>query len=135
MSSADDLVRLRSRFAEIERENADRMSLIEKRSAKALEESKDVGDTLRKQSSAMVVSLVERKKRADAAGGWGTAAALGDQVEKDGDFGFEDDEAENERRAGFAAAKPEPARSPGWHRPRTEHAEEDDYANTDWLEV
>jgi hypothetical protein len=130
MSPADDLARLKSRFAEIERENADRMSLIAKRSATAMAESKDVGDTLRRQSAEAVTSLVEHNKRVKAAGGWATESALTDKV--DGDFGFEDDEAEKERRAGFAVAKPV---SPGRHRPREDQVEEDDYANTDWLEV
>lgn len=140
MSSADDLVRLKSRLADIERENADRMSLIEKRAAKALEDSNEFGDKLRKESTEMLASLVERKKRANAAGGWATESAIADRVEKDGDFGFEDDDEENVRRAGFAMAEPvapppEPVRSPGRHRHRAEHVEEEDYAHTDWLET
>jgi hypothetical protein len=85
------------------------------------------------------------------------ASNLADKVEKDGDFGFEEDEEENERRAGYTAADPrdplsqrpvsppfpspiaplvpEPPRSPGRHRLRAHQVEEDDYADTDWLEA
>jgi hypothetical protein len=157
VSSEDDLARLKSRLADIGRENTDRMALIEKRAAKALEESLVSGDKLRKESSEVIASFIERTRRAKAAGGWATESTLADKVEKDGDFGFEEDEEENERRAGYTAADlvdplpqrpvspplpspiappvPESPRSPGRHRHRAHQVEEDDYANTDWLEA
>jgi hypothetical protein len=157
MSSAEDLARLKSGLADIERENADRLSLIDRRAAKSMEESKESGDRLRKETSAVVAGLKERNQRAKAAGGWATESSLADKVEDDGDFGFEEDEEENQRRAGYKTADPldlplptaqrqvppppppiapvpEPARPAGRHRPRGQHDEEDDYANTDWLD-
>jgi hypothetical protein len=157
LSSEDDLARLKSGLADVERENADRMSLIDRRVARSMEESKENGDQLRKETSLVVASLAERNQRARAAGGWATESSLADKVEDDGDFGFEEDEEENQRRAGYKTADPldvplpvaqrqvppppppvvppEPARSPGRHRPRGQQDEEDDYANTDWLEA
>jgi hypothetical protein len=106
VSFEDDLARLKSRIADIGRENTDRMALIEKRAAKALEESLESGDKLRKESSEVIASFIERTRRANAAGGRATESTLADKVEKDGDFGFEEDEGENERRAGYTAADP-----------------------------
>jgi hypothetical protein len=139
MSSEENLARLKSKLENIDRENTDRMSLLEKRAAKAWEESKESTAKLVQATGAVLVRLNERSRRATAAGGWATESALADKVEKDGDFGFEDDEAENERRAGYTAADPvaphPPERPTGRHRPRARHVEEDDYANMDWLET
>jgi hypothetical protein len=159
MSSDEGLARLKSTLENIDRENTDRMSLIEKRAAKALEESKEATAKLVKTAGEVLTRLNERNQRARAAGGWATEAALADKVEDDGDFGFEDDEEENERRAGYKAADPldsplptsqrpipppplpvappppEPTHTPGRHRHRAHQNEEDDYANTDWLEA
>jgi hypothetical protein len=157
MSSEESLARLKSTLENIDRENTDRMSLIEKRAAKALEESKEATAKLVKTAGDVLVRLNERNQRARAAGGWATESSLADKAENDDDFGFEEDEEENERRAGYKVADPldvplpaaqrqvppppapvtpppEPARPAGRHRPRGQHDEEDDYANTDWLD-
>jgi hypothetical protein len=157
----EDLARLRQKLAGLERENGDRMYLVDNRAAKALDESKAASDKLKKETSEAMAALLEQKRRAEAAGGWATESTVGDKVEDDGDFGFEEDEAENERRAGYRAADeppvayrptPEPApqapppppppptpapvpeeRPAGRHRRAAARGDDDDFANTDWL--
>lgn len=140
MSSEDDLTRLKSRLENVERENAERMALIAKRAAKAMDEVRESTTKLVKATGDVLVRLNERTRRAQAAGGWATESTLAAEVEKDGDFGFEEDEEENERRAGYRSADPldslphAPAPPPaGRHRQRVDHPDEDDYTNTDWL--
>ncbi|GAA4540437.1 hypothetical protein [Amycolatopsis samaneae] len=158
MSPEEDLAALKHKLAGLERENGDRMYLVDKRAAMALEESREAGDKLRRETDEALATALEQKRRAEAAGGWVTEATVGDKAEDD-DFGFEEDEAENERRAGYRAADappppadhpPAPAPPPpvpvtppaeaaseqprggGRHR-RAAHADDDDFANTDWL--
>ncbi|WP_037314761.1 hypothetical protein [Amycolatopsis orientalis] len=156
MNPEEDLARLRHKLAGLERENGDRMYLVDNRASKALEETKAAGDKLKQETSAALSARLEQKRRAQAAGGWATESTLGDKVEDDGDFGFEEDETENERRAGYRTADeppisfrppvpapqapppPPPAPVPeerpaGRHRRAAARGDDDDFANTDWL--
>ncbi|MFE0026302.1 hypothetical protein [Amycolatopsis sp. NPDC059021] len=161
MSPEEDLAALKHKLAGLERENGDRMYLVEQRAAKAVEESREAGDKLRRETDEALTKLLEQKRRAEAAGGWVTESTVGDKVDDENDFGFEEDETENERRAGYRAADapppaaypaapppppsppvpppavtPAPAAGPGRgagrHR-RPAHSDDDDFANTDWL--
>lgn len=159
MNPEEDLARLRQKLAGLERENGDRMYLVDNRAAKALEDSKAVADKLKQETSQTMAALLEQQRRTEAAGGWATESTVGDKTEDDGDFGFEEDEAESERRAGYRAADeppvvhrpPEPpvappptpssppapapapeAPSAGRHR-RAAARDDDDFADTDWL--
>lgn len=156
MNPEEDLARLRQKLAGLERENGDRMYLVDKRAGKAVEESKAAEDKLKQDTNAALAALSEQNRRTEAAGGWATESTVGDKVEDDGDFGFEEDDAENERRAGFRAADeppiayrppaptpqepplappvPEPeARPAGRHRRAGGRGDDDDFAETDWL--
>ncbi|WP_410656564.1 hypothetical protein [Amycolatopsis sp. lyj-112] len=157
MNPEEDLARLRQKLAGLERENGDRMYLVDQRAAKAVEESRAAEDKLKQDTGAALDALREQKRRAEAAGGWATESTVGDKVEDDGDFGFEEDDAENERRAGYRAADeppvayrppapepqappppplpvPEPeARPAGRHRRAAGRGDDDDFADTDWL--
>ncbi|MEU3621668.1 hypothetical protein BS329_21470 [Amycolatopsis coloradensis] len=163
MNPEEDLARLRHRLAGLERENGDRMYLVDNRATKAIEETQAAGDKLKQETSAALAARLEQKRRAEAAGGWATESTLGDKVDDDGDFGFEEDEAENERRAGYRAAdeppisfRPPPAsqappppppppaapvtpvvvleeRPVGRHRRSAARGDDDDFAETDWL--
>ncbi len=156
MNPEEDLARLRHKLAGLERENGDRMYLVDNRAAKAVEETQAAGEKLKQETSAALTARLEQKRRAEAAGGWETESTLGDKVEDDGDFGFEEDETENERRAGYRAAdeppisfRPPPAvpapqvppppapvpeeRPAGRHRRAAARGDDDDFANTDWL--
>ncbi|WP_410604449.1 hypothetical protein [Amycolatopsis sp. lyj-90] len=157
MNPEEDLARLRHKLAGLERENGDRMYLVDNRAAKAVEETQAAGEKLKQETSAALTARLEQKRRAEAAGGWETESTLGDKVEDDGDFGFEEDETENERRAGYRTAdeppisfRPPPAvpapqvppphpapvpeeRPAGRHRRAAARGDDDDFANTDWL--
>ncbi|MFI9450904.1 hypothetical protein [Amycolatopsis sp. NPDC052450] len=157
MNPEEDLARLRHKLAGLERENGDRMYLVDNRATKAIEETRAAGDKLKQETSAALTARLEQKKRAEAAGGWATESTLSEKVEDDGDFGFEEDEAENERRAGYRAADeppiayrpappvpspspPPPAPAPvaeerpaGRHRRAAARGDDDDFADTDWL--
>ncbi|MBB5854853.1 hypothetical protein ACFQ05_16220 [Amycolatopsis umgeniensis] len=156
MNPEEDLARLRHKLAGLERENGDRMYLVDNRATKAIEETQAAGDKLKQETSAALSARLEQKRRAEAAGGWATESTLGDKVEDDGDFGFEEDETENERRAGYRTAEeppvsfrppavpapqvppPPPAPVPeerpaGRHRRAAARGDDDDFANTDWL--
>ncbi|MEV6910913.1 hypothetical protein [Amycolatopsis sp. NPDC051071] len=160
MNPEEDLARLRHKLAGLERENGDRMYLVDNRATKAIEETQAAGDKLKQETSAALAARLEQKRRAEAAGGWATESTVGEKVEDDGDFGFEEDESENERRAGYRAADeppvayrpppptpqappPPPAPAPvpapvpeerpaGRHR-RAARGDDDDFAETDWL--
>ncbi|MFC9257453.1 hypothetical protein, partial [Amycolatopsis thailandensis] len=108
MNPEEDLARLRHKLAGLERENGDRMYLVDNRATKAIEETRTAGDKLKQETSAALTARIEQKRRAEAAGGWETESTLGDKVEDDGDFGFEEDETENERRAGYRTAEEPP---------------------------
>ncbi|RSM71175.1 hypothetical protein DL991_36415 [Amycolatopsis sp. WAC 01375] len=155
MNPEEDLARLRHKLAGLERENGDRMYLVDNRATKAIEETRAAGDQLKQETSAALTARLEQKKRAEAAGGWATESTLSEKVEDDGDFGFEEDEAENERRAGYRTAdeppiaywaappvppppQPPPApvaeeRPTGRHRRAAARGDDDDFADTDWL--
>ncbi|MBE1581583.1 hypothetical protein ACFORH_22525 [Amycolatopsis roodepoortensis] len=159
MNPEEDLAGLRHKLAGLERENGDRMYLVDNRAAKAIEETKAAGDQLKQETGAALAARSEQKRRAEAAGGWETESTLSEKVEDDGDFGFEEDEAENERRAGYRTAEeppiayrppapsvsaspqppPPPApvpeeRQAGRHRRvAAARGDDDDFANTDWL--
>lgn len=158
MNPEEDLATLRHKLAGLERENGDRMYLVDNRAAKAVEETRTAGDQLKQETAAALTARSEQKRRAEAAGGWATESTLSEKVEDDGDFGFEEDEAENERRAGYRTAEeqpiayrppapsvpaptppPPPAPAPE-ERPAGRHrraaaarGDDDDFANTDWL--
>ncbi|AGM03301.1 hypothetical protein [Amycolatopsis keratiniphila] len=157
MNPEEDLATLRHKLAGLERENGDRMYLVDNRAAKAIEETRTAGDQLKQETAAALAARSEQKRRAEAAGGWATESTLSEKVEDDGDFGFEEDEAENERRAGYRTAEeapvayrppvppapapppPPPAPAPE-ERPAGRHrraaaarGDDDDFANTDWL--
>ncbi|KZB82094.1 hypothetical protein [Amycolatopsis regifaucium] len=157
MSSEDALAAMKSRLAALESENSARMALLDKRREEALAESKEKFDKQAKIQGGVIVRLQERNRKAKAAGGWATESTLAEKVEDDGDFGFEEDEAENERRAGYRTAEeppiayrppapsappaspPPPAPVPE-ERPAGRHrraaaarGDDDDFANTDWL--
>lgn len=159
MSSEDALAAMKSRLADLENENSARMALLDKRREEALAESKEKFDKQSKIQGGVIVRLQERNRKARAAGGWATESTVGDKVEDDGDFGFEEDKAENERRAGYRAAdeppvayRPTPVPAPqappppppppvpvpeerpaGRHRRAAARGDDDDFANTDWL--
>lgn len=157
MNPEEDLATLRHKLAGLERENGDRMYLVDNRAAKTIEETRTAGDQLKQETSAALAARSEQKRRAEAAGGWATESTLSEKVEDDGDFGFEEDEAENERRAGYRTAEeqpvafrppappaptpPPPAQAPvpeerpaGRHRrAAAARGDDDDFANTDWL--
>ncbi|MFE5564402.1 hypothetical protein ACFQ68_05370 [Amycolatopsis japonica] len=157
MNPEEDLATLRHKLAGLERENGDRMYLVDNRAAKTIEETRTAGDQLKQETSAALAARSEQKRRAEAAGGWATESTLSEKVEDDGDFGFEEDEAENERRAGYRTAEeqpvafrppappaptpPPPAPAPmpeerpaGRHRrAAAARGDDDDFANTDWL--
>ncbi|MEV7555133.1 hypothetical protein AB0N89_36420 [Amycolatopsis sp. NPDC089917] len=155
MNPEEDLARLRHQLAGLERENGDRMYLVDNRATKAIEETQAAGDKLKQETSAALTARIEQKRRAEAAGGWATESTLSDKVEDDGDFGFEEDETENERRAGYRTAEeppvayrpPAPSQPPpppppapvpeerpaGRHRRAAARGDDDDFANTDWL--
>lgn len=159
MSSEDALAAMKNKLAGLESENSARMALLDKRREEALAECKEKTDKQAKIQGGVIVRLQERNRKAKAAGGWATESTVGDKVEDDGDFGFEEDEAENERRAGYRTADepvaahrppvptppapppppPLPAPVPeapsaGRHR-RAASGDDDDFANTDWLEA
>jgi len=158
VSSEDALAAMKSRLADLESENSARMALLDKRREEALAESKEKFDKQAKIQGGVIVRLQERNRKAKAAGGWATEATLAEKVEDDGDFGFEEDETENERRAGYRTADeppvsfrppappvptpppppPPPAPVPeerpaGRHRRAAARGDDDDFANTDWL--
>ncbi|EME60550.1 hypothetical protein [Amycolatopsis decaplanina] len=157
MGSEDALAAMKSKLASLESENSARMALLDKRREEALAEAKEKFDKQSKIQGGVIVRLQERNRKAKAAGGWATESTLGEKVEDDGDFGFEEDEAENERRAGYRTAEeppvayrppvpavpppppPPPAPVPeerpaGRHRRATAaRGDDDDFANTDWL--
>ncbi len=157
MGSEDALAAMKSRLANLESENSARMALLDKRREEALAEAKEKFDKQSKIQGGVIVRLQERNRKAKAAGGWATESTLSEKVEDDGDFGFEEDEAENERRAGYRTAEeapvayrppaspaptpppPPPAPAPE-ERPAGRHrraaaarGDDDDFANTDWL--
>ncbi len=158
MSSEDALAAMRSKLASLDSENSARMALLDKRREEALAEAKEKTDKQAKIQGGVIVRLQERNRKAKAAGGWATESTVGEKVEDDGDFGFEEDESENERRAGYRAADEPPAayRPPvpapqappppppppvpvpeappaGRHRRAAARGDDDDFANTDWL--
>ncbi|MFC3449967.1 hypothetical protein [Amycolatopsis speibonae] len=163
MNPEEDLAGLRHKLAGLERENGDRMYLVDNRATKAIEETRSAGDKLKQETSAALTARLEQKRRAEAAGGWATESTLSDKVEDDGDFGFEEDETENERRAGYRAADEPPIsyrppaptgpapqappppppppmsvpvpeeRPAGRHRRSAARGDDDDFAETDWL--
>ncbi|HET6289812.1 MAG TPA: hypothetical protein VFG15_24095 [Amycolatopsis sp.] len=154
MSSEDALAAMKSKLASLESENSARMALLDKRREEALAEAKEKFDKQSKTQGGVIVRLQERNRKAKAAGGWATESTLSEKVEDDGDFGFEEDEAENERRAGYRTADeppiayrpappapqapPPPApvaeeRPAGRHRRAAARGDDDDFADTDWL--
>ncbi|MEU8412814.1 hypothetical protein AB0C24_08510 [Amycolatopsis japonica] len=157
MGSEDALAAMKSKLANLESENSARMALLDKRREEALAEAKEKFDKQSKIQGGVIVRLQERNRKAKAAGGWATESTLSEKVEDDGDFGFEEDEAENERRAGYRTAEeqpvafrppappaptpPPPAQAPvpeerpaGRHRrAAAARGDDDDFANTDWL--
>ncbi|MFI7118236.1 hypothetical protein [Amycolatopsis sp. NPDC049868] len=158
MGSEDALAAMKSKLANLESENSARMALLDKRREEALAEAKEKFDKQSKIQGGVIVRLQERNRKAKAAGGWATESTLSEKVEDDGDFGFEEDEAEKERRAGYRTAEeppvvyrppapsvpasappPPPAPAPE-ERPAGRHrraaaarGDDDDFANTDWL--
>ncbi|KFZ82807.1 hypothetical protein ED92_02540 [Amycolatopsis sp. MJM2582] len=158
MGSEDALAALKSKLANLESENSARMALLDKRREEALAEAKEKFDKQSKIQGGVIVRLQERNRKAKAAGGWATESTLSEKVEDDGDFGFEEDEAENERRAGYRTAEEQPVayrppappvqaptpppppapvpeeRPAGRHRrAAAARGDDDDFANTDWL--
>ncbi|MFJ8910445.1 hypothetical protein [Amycolatopsis sp. NPDC102389] len=158
MGSEDALAAMKSKLANLESENSARMALLDKRREEALAEAKEKFDKQSKIQGGVIVRLQERNRKAKAAGGWATESTLSEKVEDDGDFGFEEDETENERRAGYRTAEeppiayrpPSPApqtpppppvpapvteeRPAGRHRrAAAARGDDDDFANTDWL--
>jgi len=154
VSSEDALAAMKSKLASLESENSARMALLDKRREEALAEAKEKFDKQSKTQGGVIVRLQERNRKAKAAGGWATESTLSEKVEDDGDFGFEEDEAENERRAGYRTADeppiayrpappapqapPPPApvaeeRPAGRHRRAAARGDDDDFADTDWL--
>ncbi|WET80320.1 hypothetical protein P3102_03445 [Amycolatopsis sp. QT-25] len=155
MGSEDALAAMKSRLAGLESENSARMALLDKRREEALAEAKEKFDKQSKTQGGVIVRLQERNRKAKAAGGWATEATLGEKAEDDGDFGFEEDEAENERRAGYRTADEPPSayrpappapqgpppplapvaeeRPAGRHRRAAARGDDDDFADTDWL--
>ncbi|SEP51695.1 hypothetical protein [Amycolatopsis saalfeldensis] len=148
MSSDDLSASFRSKLADIERENGERLSLIGSRVTKALQESKEASDKQLRTVGEVVVRMQESARRAQKAGGWVMESTVGDKADSERDFGFEEDDAEKDRRAGYRAAGEHavppvvappvvqpaaPPPVPGRHRRGAAHPDEDDFANTDWL--
>jgi hypothetical protein len=151
MGSEDALAAMKDKLAGLDAENSARMALLDRSRESALAESKEKLDKQAKIQGEVIVRLQERNRRAKKAGGWMTEATAGDTVEDD-DFGFEEDEAELDRRARYRTEDepparfapppaplspvpppaPEPSRPAGRHR-RTAAQSDDDFADTDWL--
>ncbi|MEV0065261.1 hypothetical protein [Amycolatopsis sp. NPDC050768] len=150
MSSQDALAAMRAKLATLEAENSARSALLDRNRAEAVAESKEKLEKQGKIQGEVFVRLQERNRRAKAAGGWATEKTVGNRADDENDYGFEEDETENERRAGFRTADdpevrygrrpaaPAPAEQPaepsGRHR-RAAHAVDDDtdFAETNWL--
>jgi hypothetical protein len=155
MSSEDALAAMRAKLSTLEAENTARAALLDRSRGEAVAESKEKLDKQGKIQGEVFARLQERNRRAKAAGGWVTESTVGEKPGDESDFGFEEDDAENDRRAGYrAAAEPEPAFGgrpaplpkveappapqspppvPGRHRRGAAHTDDDDFANTDWL--
>ncbi|WP_027928102.1 hypothetical protein [Amycolatopsis benzoatilytica] len=148
MSSGDALAAMRAKLDSLEAENGARAALLDRNRSEAVAESKEKLDKQGRIQGEVFVRLQERNRRAKAAGGWATEATTGEKDPDQVSFGFEDDEAENERRAGYVPAEepilprsntppttaPTPAAAPsGRHRRGMHHDEDEDYTNTDWL--
>jgi hypothetical protein len=145
---------LRSRIALIGQEYQERRSLREQRlveaEAKAVSRREARAQTVREQ----VRDLQEAQRRKEHNGGWETAGAQRTDETDDGNFGFEEDEDEALRRAGYSTADtasiPHPAPAapprtppqttppvrseppqPGRH--RRPAPDDDDFENTDWV--
>ncbi|QRP45347.1 hypothetical protein [Amycolatopsis sp. FDAARGOS 1241] len=149
MGSQDALAAMRAKLATLDAESTARAALLDLSRADAVAESKEKLEKQGKIQGEVFVRLQERNRRAKAAGGWATEKTVGDRYDDEGDFGFEEDETANERRAGFRTAEesglttgrrsaPDPAPAPaepaGRHR-RAAHAADDDgdFADTNWL--
>jgi hypothetical protein len=154
VSSEDALAALKNKLAGLESENSARMALLDKRREEAAAESKEKLEKQAKIQGEVFVRLQERNRRAKAAGGWVTESTVGDKNEDDTQFGFEEDEEEKDRRAGYRPADehplpasyrasappppvqppPAPVPEPGRHRrSAARSSDDDDFANTDWL--
>jgi hypothetical protein len=154
MSSEDALAAMRAKLSTLEAENTARAALLDRSRDEAVAESKEKLDKQGKIQGEVFARLQERNRRAKAAGGWATESTVGEKPDDESDFGFEEDDAEKDRRAGYrAAGEPEPAFGgravplpkvetppvpqpppvPGRHRRGAAHGDEDDFADTDWL--
>jgi len=151
MSSGDALAAMRAKLDSLEAENGARSALLDRNRSEAVAESKEKLDKQGRVQGEVFVRLQERNRRAKAAGGWQTEATTGEKESDEVSFGFEDDEAENERRAGYSPAEepalPRPSTPPppppppvappspdaGRHRRGMHHDDDEDYTNTDWL--
>ncbi|MBB1157842.1 MULTISPECIES: hypothetical protein [Amycolatopsis] len=147
MSSEDLGAGFRHKMAQIEREAEERLALIGSRVRKDLKESKEASDKQLRTVGQVIVRVQENARRAAKAGGWVMESTVGDKSKGEVSFGFEDDEAEKERRADYGPSEPAPQRPStppptpapappappsGRHR-RGVHHDEDDFTNTDWL--
>ncbi len=128
------LAGFRKRVTEIGRENADRMALIDRRSARQAEDAKSGNEKQMKHVSAVAVRLNERNRRIKDAGGWDVEA------DKDADavfaFGQMDDDEEADQAAAPPAwaAHPKPSvQFPGRHAKRDDGFDEDDFSSSNWL--
>ncbi|MFI5606049.1 hypothetical protein [Amycolatopsis sp. NPDC051903] len=148
MSSQDALAAMRAKLATLDAESSARAALLDRSRTEAVAESKEKLEKQGKIQGEVFVRLQERNRRAKAAGGWATEKTVGDRHDDEDDFGFEEDETANERRAGFRPADepelttgrrsalrsaPAPAEPAGRHRRAAHAADEDDFGDTDWL--
>lgn len=148
MDSAENLQQLRSRLGSIDRENTERLALVEQRAAKAAKESKDATQRLATNTDEVLARLSERAQRVKNAGGWATGSSVENSTVEENDFGFDEDDQSREQQPEPApatrplppvpptppvAAPPvAPAKAGGARHMRRAPVEEDDYAQTDW---
>ncbi|WP_033291219.1 hypothetical protein [Amycolatopsis jejuensis] len=115
----------RSKLADIERENSERLALIGSRVTKELDAGKEASDKQLRTVGEVIVRVQENARRAQKAGGWVMESTVGDKADGEVNFVFDDEEAGTERAEHPA---PEPK---GRHR-RAAH-DDDNFADTDWL--
>ncbi|WP_116041396.1 hypothetical protein [Amycolatopsis palatopharyngis] len=148
MDSAANLQQLRSRLGSIDRENTERLALIEKRATRAAQESKDSTQRLATNANEVLTQLNERAQRIRSAGGWATESSTANSAIAENDFGFDEEEHAPAQPENAPVTRPlplapppapvqplpeAPITKPAGGRPvRRAPVEEDDYAHTDW---
>lgn len=129
------LAGFRKQLTDIARENADRMALIEKRSAQNLKDASEKSQKQMTTVSAVVVRLNERNRKVKEAGGWDLKDKDQQSVLAVGEL--EDEEADQRNEVSWeqppAPPAPLPAGPAGRHAQQDDDLDEDDYSSNNWL--